>query len=263
MDEPRVKEIYDELEKLVVTLARDPVSLGPAYLQDLISTTRGYLNQTSNYLTEVLREQHSHEMTLTELEAAFQVSSDDLMAHNRQVSSLPAIQDRIAMVNVLLAEDRRKIIATKKTLKNLGLVEKVIRHRHKELENTMSAIRLQRSLVETELRTGSFYGDENDQSRGSKWGKPSGTSGDPSAYEDLDENEINRLLREAEEELESGASEEAPKGEPENGTPEETSKETVEAKPAPQPKLEEPEDDDITRFLNQEASITEDMFKDL
>jgi hypothetical protein len=249
VDDVRVQEIYDELSKLVVALAPDPVSLGPGYLQDLISKTRGHLNQTSHYLTQVLREQHDHEMLLSGLEDAYQIASDDRLANDRQVSTLPAVQDRLAMVNVLLADERRRITAQKRILKNLGLVEKVVRHRHKELENTMSAIRLQRSLVETELRTGAYYGDENDQSRGSKWGKPHG-DGQNNAYEDLNEDEISRLLREAEAELEAPGSQEV--------TVPETAALLAPSTPPPQAQ----EDDAITRFLNQEEG-DDDMFKDL
>ena len=49
--------------------------------------------------------------------------------------------------------------------KELGFVEKAVRHRHKELDNTMSCIRMQKSLIDTELRTGSYYGDETDTAR--------------------------------------------------------------------------------------------------
>lgn len=205
MNDDRVQEIYGTLEKLVIELDRDPAARGPGYLQDLISKTRGYLNRASFFLTEVLRELHEEEMDLEALEAEFGVTSDDLMANNRQVSTLPAIQDRLAMVNVMLSAQRREILAKKRILKNLGHVERVIRHRHKELENTMSAIRLQRSLLETEIRTGAFYGDESDQSRGTRWNKTTTPDDD-----DMSGDEIERLLREATEEAETAAEDATP-----------------------------------------------------
>ena len=60
----------------------------------------------------------------------------------------------------------------------------------------MSAIRLQRSLIESELRTGSFYGDEGDTSRGGTWGRRQ-------PQENIDEDELDRLIEEASEDLES------------------------------------------------------------
>lgn len=223
MEDARVKEIYETIEKLVVELDNDPAARGPGYLQDLIAKTRGFLNQVSFFLTEVLREIHVQEMYAETLEAAFQVQSDELMTQNRQVSTLPAIQDRVAMVNVMLAPQRREITAAKRILKNLSHVERVVRHRHKELENTMSAIRLQRSLLETEIRTGAFYGDEGEQTRGSRWGKSTASS----EGDGLGMDEIENLLKEA-------------------AGQEETSVPQAEAAPAP---AEETVDDDIAELL--------------
>lgn len=219
MTPERAEQIYEALNRLVVVLDADPTSKGPKYLQEQISKTRGFLNETSVYLTEILRERHRLDMELEALEAAFQISSDDLMANDRRVTILPAIQDRQSMVNVILAADRRAILAKNRELKNLGHVEKVVRHRSKELEGTMSAIRLQRSLVESELRTGASYGDESDESRGSLWRKP-GDATPAAAYEDIDAAELDRLMN-AEEVLVSSPSEEE--------TPSEEASEEVEA----------------------------------
>lgn len=299
MNDERIKEIYTALETLVVELDPDPNSRGPGYLQDLIAKTRGFLNQTSFYLTEVLREIQTQEMETEALEAAFQVASDELMANNRQVSALPAVQDRLAMINVMLAQQRREIITAKRTLKNLSHVERVVRHRHKELENTMSAIRLQRSLLETEIRTGSFYGDEGDQSRGSRWK----TSGGNTDEEGFSSDEIERLMREAEagttEVNEDTACPAPPPADPlppadpppalsavdqeiadlletaeQSGAFEEPQPVVVKgkkgtngsgSKPAPveaKPAPVEEDDPDIKRFLTQEEDDT-DLFKDL
>lgn len=238
MKEERVKEIYEAIGKLVIELSRDPMSLGPGYLQDLISKTRGFLNQTSYYLTEVLRERHHHEMELEALEAAFQVASDELMSGDRRVTSLPAIQDRTSMINVLLAKERKAILVERRILKDLGHVERVVRHRHKELENTMSAIRLQRSLIESELRTGATYGDESDQSRGSKWAKPASKA---AVEDDMSESDLDRLMRQAEEELEDGTVEGPAKG------PEEAEEEPA----SPSPSAVATSSDDITDLLEE------------
>ncbi len=198
MDIKRVEEIYKEMEALTITLDRDPAARGPKYLQDLISKTRGFLNMTSHFLQETIRERHASEMDLASLEADFEVQSDELLANDRRVSGLPNIDDRKAMINVLLSSDRRAIQALKREIKNLGHVEKAIRLRHKELEGTMSAIRLQRSLVETELHTGSFYGDEGEAIRG--WGRK-GAQPRPDELDDIED--LNQLW---EDQLEMGPS---------------------------------------------------------
>ncbi len=192
MTPERVEEIYSRVEKLDIVLDSDPASRGPAYLQDLIAKTRGYLNETAHYIQETLREKHRSEMDLEAEEAAYEVRGNELLATDNRVTRLPNIDDRRAMIAVILADDRRRISSLKRLVRSSSNVEKVVRHRHKELENTMSAIRLQRSLVETEIRTGSYFGDEGDASRG-RGGR---TSSAPDV-DDFDEDEIRDLWDQA------------------------------------------------------------------
>lgn len=184
MTPERVEKIYDELETLVIVLDPDPAARGTAYLQDLISKTRGYLNHTSNLLGEVNRYRHRIERDLDAHEAAYEISSSDLLASDHRVTRLPNIDDRKAMISLLLREEKKKILDLKREVKELGFVDKAVRHRHKELDNTMSAIRMQKSLIDTEMRTGAYYGDETDTARGQKSFTAS----------DIDETELATLL---------------------------------------------------------------------
>jgi len=199
MNEQRVAEIYDELAKLVVELDPDPVSRGPAYLLDLISKVRGYLNHVSVYVQEAHRERHNLERRKDALQAAFDVEADRLLAEDGRVKRQPSIDDRKAMINLILTDERREIEQVGRELRSLGHVEKAVRHRQKELESTMSQIRLQRSLITAELRTGSFYGDESDKSRGDAWTKKA--TSEPDDIDELDEDELAGLLAQAEEQL--------------------------------------------------------------
>lgn len=189
MNPERVNQIYSRLPQLVVDLDPDPAGRGAAYLQDLISRVRGMLNEVGVYLQEVLRVKGDQESELEALTSSFEVASNELLANDDRVTRLPAVQDRMAMINVLLREDYRAILDKRKEVNDIGHVERAVRHRHRELEQTMSAIRLQRSLLQTEIRTGAMYGDENDASRGDSW-----TGKD----DDLDGDEIDRLMAEAE-----------------------------------------------------------------
>lgn len=237
MTPERVEEIYNELVTLVVELDADPTARGPAYLQDLISKTRGYLNRTSLLVHEVHRERHQLERRLDACETAFQASSDELLADDSRVTRLPNIDDRRAMINLLLRTERAEINDLKRQVKELGFVEKAVKHRHRELDNTVSSIRMQKSLIDTEIRTGAVYGDESDTSRGSAYG-PGGVSAD------IDEDELARLLD----------------GDP--TAPTESA--PAEAEEAPQPVVEAPkeepkpqekttkEEDEFTQFLDGE-----------
>lgn len=195
MDQDRIEKIYNTLEGFVIELDPDPVVRGPAYLQDLISKTRGYLNTVSMFTQEVHRETHHLESQLDARQSAFDIQADELLSNDNRVRNLPAVEDRLAMINLLLSEDRRAIETLKREIKSLGHVAKAIRHRQRELSATMSAIRLQNTLIQAELRTGSFYGDENNASRGNAWGK-----GGP-ITEDIDANELDGIFDDASKEL--------------------------------------------------------------
>lgn len=207
MDQARIEAVLNRLPELVIELDPDPTARGPAYLQDIIYRTRNMLNETGIYVQEVLRWKSGLESELEALEVAFQVDSDELLTEDQRVTRLPAVQDRQAMINVILRDQRKAILELKKKVNDAGHVEKAVRHRHRELEHTMSAIRLQRSLIETERKTGSFYGDESETSRGEgTWGRK------PPKDEDIDEDEMGRLMEQIEEE----ASENGDEAEDEN-----------------------------------------------
>lgn len=191
MDQTRIEEIYAELGQMLVALDPDPVSRGPGYLQELISRTRGYLNRTS-VLTQEAHQQHQWlDRDLSALKTSFDLQADELLANDDRVRNLPNIDDRKAMINLILREDRQGISRLEQAIREVTYVEKAIKHRHKELDNTISAIRIQKSLIDSESRTGSFYGDEGNTSRGDVY---SGKASRVSPEEDLDGDEIGRLL---------------------------------------------------------------------
>jgi hypothetical protein len=273
MDEKRVAEIYDKLGTLVVELDPDPVSRGPAYLQDLIARVRGYLNQVSVFVQEAHREHHDLERRKDALQAAFDVEADRLLAEDGRVKRQPNIDDRKSMINLILTDERREIQSVEQELRSLGHVEKAIRHRQKELESTMSAIRLQRGLIQDEIRTGSFYGDESDKSRGDAWvGKK---KGDDSVFdEELSDDEIAQYLGAAEEQLQAEAegseeegeesSEESEEGEDsEEESEEESSKEEPMEAVETQEESKPDEDPAIEDFLNEDDDDFDGLFDEI
>jgi hypothetical protein len=184
MTPERVKEINGLIGKrMAVELARDFVSRGPQYVQDLISEIRGYLNEASHYMQDVHEEKAEFEMELDARETAFQIAFDEHLTENKQVTMLPNIDDRRAMINKILKNERLEMRRVGREIKNLGHVEKSIRLRQKELDKTVSEIRLKKSFMDSQWKTGAFYGDESDTSRGNKW-KVSPTSPDISIDED-------------------------------------------------------------------------------
>ena len=184
MNLDRVRAIYAELEKYVVQLHSDPRSLGPVYLNDLIATTRNFLNAVSRIQLEVHQEKQGLARDIRTREAAYQVSSDELLANDERIRRLPSIEDRKATVAVFLRAEKQEIESLKAAMQDLEYVEKAVRHRHKELTSTMSEIKLQRSLIRDEIDTGAMYGDER------TYGKPIKAS----PISDFSEEELLKLL---------------------------------------------------------------------
>ncbi len=244
----RVEAIYSALEGMVIELSPDPGARGPGYLQDLISQTRGYLNTVSLYHQEVMREQHALERDLTARESAYELSADVLLADDHRVTRLPNIDDRKAMISTILRDEKISILDLKRGIRELGFVEKVIKHRHKELDNTVAALRMQKSLMDTEVRAGSFYGDESEASR-----NKGGPMGPNMTTVDLDGDELALLL-----------------GEDLVVTPDVVDDESAVEEEVPQPIVESeeeqpnkpPEDPDISKFLEGDEDL-DDIFNSL
>jgi hypothetical protein len=188
MDPNRVRQILDRLPQLVVELDPDPVTRGPAHLQKAIFTTRSYLNETGVLIQEVLRYLGGLEGELDARETLFQIRSDELMAEDDRVTSRPSIRDREAMINVIEREARAEILRLRQRVREVQSIEKAVRHRHRELEHTMSAIRLQRGLIQTEVKTGSFYGDESNPENGT-WSHKQ-----PKKEPELDESSLEKIF---------------------------------------------------------------------
>ena len=160
MNIDRVKAIYDEISGYEIKLEADPRSLGPLYLQNVISTGRNYLNAVSRIQLEVHREKQNLARSLRAAEVAYKVAFAELLSNNERVKRLPSIEDRKATINVMLREQLSAIAACKAEVQDLEYVEKAIRHRHRELTSTMGEIKLQRSLIRDEIDSGAMYGDE-------------------------------------------------------------------------------------------------------
>lgn len=186
MTPTEIRTIYDRIGKLTITLHSDPSSLGPKYLQEVIATCNNYKNEVSGILSDLMRRKHMVARNLQARQAAYQVSFDDLLANNESIRRLPNIEDRKATANVMLRSDRQAIAQLEAEQKDLEAVEKVVRHRHKELSDTMGAIKVQRSLIRDELDTKSFYGDERTNRGDTGRSTPLG--------DDLDDAELSRLL---------------------------------------------------------------------
>jgi hypothetical protein len=166
VDQQKIETIYKRLSELSIDLPRGSSDMGPDFLREAISVCRNFLNEASHYLQDLLVEESFLAMRLDSEESTYQIRSTELLATDPRVSSRPNIADRQAAIDNILREQKQSIIRLQSEIRSLGHVKTVVRARQTELNNTMSSIRLQRSLLKDALRTGSFYGDETTASRG-------------------------------------------------------------------------------------------------
>lgn len=160
MLDTRVDAIFTEMESFVLELASDPGALGPQYFQEIIAECRGYLNRVSLVVSEINRERLSVSSELRQTEALYSLRYDDLIANDDRVKTLANIDDRKSTAGYLLRELKGKINELKDKMHALDSVYKVVSYRNRELHATMTAIKDQRRLMQTEIETGAFYGDE-------------------------------------------------------------------------------------------------------
>jgi hypothetical protein len=196
MDSNRVDAIYEQIGKFSVELPSDAWALGPKHIHELISLTRGYTNSVSHLLQEILQERQLLDRSKHAAEAVFQIDSDRLLAEDDRVRRLPNIDDRKAVVHLILRERMTEIQTLQGQLLDLSYVEKAVRHRYNELKSTMSDIRAQRALIRDAIDTGSFYGDETVTPRGSTFSSSSAPSDGGFSEADIDKSmaEIDDML---------------------------------------------------------------------
>lgn len=159
-DPARVEKIFKQMEGYVLTLESDPSAMGSAYFVDLIAECRNYLNNASLVTSELNRERLQLSSDIRRLEALYQLDYDNLLATDEDVRKLAAIEDRKSTVQHMLRVQKQEIDATKEQLHVAEAVGKVVALRTKELNATMTAIRDQKRLMQTDIQSGAMYGDE-------------------------------------------------------------------------------------------------------
>lgn len=241
----RVEEIFKQMDEYVLELSSDAKDLGAQYFQDKISICRNYLNSVSLVVSELNQEKLSISAEIRKLEALYELEYDNLLATDETVRRLASIEDRKSTIKHMLRKEKQAIDRLKDNLHAVEAVFKVVNHRSKELHATMNEIRDQRRLIQAEIRSGSFYGDERPTR--------AAHSEEPETGFGVEDINLDALLDDATE---------AP-AETEAETPEATSEpEAVEVPPEPETPEpaeveEDPEEAAVQRFLERPSDAAD------
>lgn len=249
----RVEQIYSALEKYEIELDPDPQTRGPKYLQGVIAMGRNYMNAVSQLLLEVHREKQTLARDLRAREAAFQASFDHMLANDERVRRLPNIEDRKSTCRIYLRDDIQAIEGLKAQIGDVEYVEKAIRHRHRELVSTMNEIKLQKGLIQAEIGTGAFYGDERVAPDGSSIGTGRGPLG-ISTDDVIDEASLDQLFdqeqaAQAKAPVQPTTPAPPPVEEPVAVAPPPPPAPVAAPQPIPEPTTTRPTEEDVLRFL--------------
>jgi hypothetical protein len=196
MTRERMNEIITECDKYEIKLANDPTILGPKYLQDMIASCRNYTNHVTRLLNEVHRGRINLDLDLRRKQTAFKIQADELLAKDMVVRNLPNIKDRESQINLMLRDEHREISNLSNDILDLEHIEEYVKRRHRELKDTMREIQAQRSLILDEYQTGSMYGDERPTVMGAD--STAYTPGSHASPEGMDEEDIEKMLLDAE-----------------------------------------------------------------
>jgi hypothetical protein len=77
------------------------------------------------------------------------------------VKKKPSIRDREALAGSMIKASKDKIEDLNRTLQDLESMDKILKMKGADLKGTNSDLRLQKQLIQQELDTGSFWGEDN------------------------------------------------------------------------------------------------------
>lgn len=162
MEDERVDEIFTRLEEIDIELDYDPIERGPKFLNNMVASCRNYTTEVQKYMRECQMYMRTVARQLRTAEAQFQLEYNDLMANDPDIVQMRGLSraDREALANTKLREQIQEITGLEMSLTDAGHVETVIDSKLRELRDINRDIRLQKRLIEDEIQTGAFWGND-------------------------------------------------------------------------------------------------------
>lgn len=163
MEESRIDEIFSRLEEIDIELDYDPIERGPKFLNQMVASCRNYTTEVQRYMRECQMHRRTLERDLRTREAAYELEFNHIMANDPDIVSMRGLSraDREALTNYKLRAQYERIKELEIALVDAGHVETVIESKLRELREINRDIRLQKRLIEDEIQTGAFWGNDN------------------------------------------------------------------------------------------------------
>jgi len=186
VEQSYVDQLYRDISVLRIELEPDPTILGARYIQGVTSKCRNYLNKVSLIRIQLNQKKRNLMMQIAGEETTLSIEKSRLLAEDDTVKRGSNIADREAIANTMLRQQINRIAAMKMDLLDIETVDKAVKMAHDELIRTSQEIKVQRSLLFSDRTSGAGYGDET---------PIDGSSPPPPATADINENELENLMR--------------------------------------------------------------------
>ena len=171
MKEEKVDKIFTRCEEINVELDPNPIQRGPNYLNKMVAECRNHTTEIQEYKREVIQKKLKVERKLNRKKTEHELKFNDLMANDERVVERSSKSDREAKANDILEDLNSEIKELESELTDLKHVESIIESKLRELRDVNRDIRLQKRLIEDEIDTGSFWGQDNSDEAGEKVNK--------------------------------------------------------------------------------------------
>jgi len=151
--------IFKEISTFKVDVSTG-VGFNPHILVDKATEVRNYVNRLVYHITEMNHRKLKLSRALNAFRTIYRMRGNELLVNDAAIRSLKSIKDREAAISVTLSEMSHKISVLEAQASELDTILASLALVHRELRDTASDIRNQTKLIELELRTKSYFGDE-------------------------------------------------------------------------------------------------------
>jgi len=168
MDDERVDEVFARLAEIDIELDYDPIERGPKFLNNMVASCRNYTTEVQRYMRECQMYIRTIERQLRTAEARYELEYNDIMSNDPDIIKMRAHSkaDRESLTKMKLQDLVGEITNLEMSVTDARHVETVIDSKLRELRDINRDIRLQKRLIEDEIQTGAFWG--NDQGSDTK-----------------------------------------------------------------------------------------------
>lgn len=155
-----VDAVFEEIKSFEITLSSDPSTLGAPYLLEMTAKVRNNTNRITLHLNRMTQLRLHILRSLNALKTLYKQSSNRLLSEDETVRAQKSIKDREAVIAMMLKDEAQTIASLEAQLHEAETLIETLRMTHREMRDVAGELRSQSKIIEVELRTKAYFGDE-------------------------------------------------------------------------------------------------------